>query len=116
MSKSFTLNIKNNVNMEIDLGEDVYGNIKRIDNSFSDLDFYIKDYTESLEDIKRQLEIAKVEVQKTFSKEDELQEKMKELERVNISLNINEKEKQVLDNSNEDDNLESSDKDKEYER
>lgn len=116
MAKVFTLNIKNNVNMEIDLGEDVYGNIKRIDNSFSDLDLYLKDYTERLEDVKRQLEIAKVEVQKTFSKEDELQEKMRELERVNISLNINEKEKQVLDNSNEDDNLESNDKDKDYER
>ncbi len=114
--KVFTLNVKNKVSMEIDLGSDIYGNIKRIDNSFSDLDFYIKDYTEKLEDVKRQLEIAKIEVQKPFTKEDELQEKMKELDKINISLNINEKEKQILDTSNDEEKIEKSDKDKNRDR
>ena len=67
--------------------------------------------------IKKQLEIAKVEVKKPFLKEDELKEKMKELDELNISLNINEKDNQMLDTSNEEENLiNEKDKDKEYER
>ncbi len=113
MSKSFTLNIKHGVTLEIDLGTDVYGNIKRIDNSFDDLDYNIKHYTENLEDVKRQLETAKIEVQKPFTKENELKEKMEELDKLNISLNINEKEKQVLDTSDSD--IEEKDKEKSQE-
>lgn len=115
MSKSFTLNIKHSVTLEIDLGADVYGNIKRIDNSFDDLDYNIKHYTENLEDVKRQLETAKVEVEKPFTKENELKEKMEELDKLNISLNINEKEKQVLDTSDSDE-LENNEKDRDQER
>ena len=115
MSKSFTLNIKHSVTLEIALGTDVYGNIKRIDNSFDDLDYNIKHYTENLEDVKRQLETAKVEVEKPFTKENELKEKMEELDKLNISLNINEKEKQVLDTSDSDE-LENNEKDRDQER
>ena len=37
---------------------------------------------------------------------------MKKLEKLNISLNINEKEKQVLDTSNEDEEITKNEKDK----
>ena len=37
---------------------------------------------------------------------------MKELDKLNISLNINEKEKQVLDTSNEDEEITKNEKDK----
>ena len=115
MAKEFTLNIKNKVSMEISLGTDVYGNITRIDNSFKDIDFCIKQYNGELEDVKRQLETAKVEVQKPFTRENELKEKMEELDKINISLNINEKEKQVLDTSDSDE-LENDDKNNNRER
>ena len=61
----------------------------------------INDYKEEIKDIQKQLEVAKNEVQKPFSKEKELKEKTKELEQINISLKINEKDKQILDTSNE---------------
>ena len=67
-----------------------------------------------LEDIEKQLETAKIEVQKPFPKELELKEKMKKLEELNILLKIDEKEKQVLDASN--DELDMTDKEKEYQR
>ena len=102
ISREFTLNIKNKTTRNIHLGNDAYGNIKRIDNSLSDFDSYIERDKAEIEDIKKQIEVAKIEVQKPFSKEDELKEKMRELDRLNISLNINEKEKQVLDTSKED--------------
>ena len=97
---------------KIYLGNDVYGNIRRIDNSLSDFDSYIERDKAEIEDIKKQIEAAKIEVQKPFSREDELKEKMKELDKLNISLNINEKEKQVLDTSNEDEEITRSEKDK----
>ena len=112
LSQDFTLNIRNKTNRGIHLGSDVYGNIRRIDNSLSDFDSYINDNKQEIEDIKKQLEIAKDEVQKPFFKEDELKEKMQELDKINISLNINEKEKQVLDTSNEEEEQEKSDKDR----
>lgn len=112
LSRDFTLNIRNKTNREIHLGSDVYGNIRRIDNSLSDFDSYINDDKQEIEDIKKQLEVAKEEVQKPFLKEDELKEKMQELDKLNISLNINEKEKQVLDTSNEEEEQEKSDKDR----
>ena len=67
----------------------------------NDFDSYINDDKAEIEDIKKQLEVTKIEVQKPLFKEDELKERMKELDKLNISLNIDEKEKQVLDSSNE---------------
>lgn len=49
------------------------------------------------------------------SKENELKEKMKELDKLNILLIINEKEKQLLDTSNEDEEVKKN-KDKDYEK
>ena len=114
--KVFTLNVKNKATLFVELGSDVYGNITRIDNCFAKLDEFIKSYNESLEDVNRQLETAKVEVQRPFTKEQELQEKIKELDELNISLNINEKEKQVLDTSDSENEKEKDDKEKDYDR
>jgi hypothetical protein len=115
MLKEFKLNIKNKISMQTELGKDVFGNIRRIDNTLEKIDFYIKDYTEQLEDTKKQLEIAKIEVQKPFIKEQELKEKMKELDKINISLNLNEKDNQILDTRNDnekEDEIENIDKEK----
>ena len=112
IAREFTLNIKNMTKSKIYLGNDVYGNIRRIDNSLSDFDSYIERDRAEIEDIKKQIEVAKIEVQKPFSRENELKEKMKELDKLNISLNINEKEKQVLDTSNGDEEITKSEKDK----
>ena len=116
LSREFTLCIKNKTSRNIHLGSDVYGNIRRIDNSLSDFDSYINDDKAEIEDIKKQLEVAKVEVEKPFLKEDELKEKMQELEKLNISLNINEKEKQVLDTSNEDEEVEKTNQNRDFDR
>ena len=112
ISREFTLNIKNKTTRNLHLGSDVYGNIRRIDNSLSDFDSYIEKDKAEIEDIKKQIEVAKIEVQKPFSREDELKEKMKELNKLNISLNIDEKDKQVFDTSNEDEEITKNEKDK----
>lgn len=96
LEQVFMLNIKNKTTLRIELGSDVYGNIQRIDNAFSKIDSLQKENEINLEDIKKQLEIAKIEVKKPFAKEQELQEKQKELDKINISLNINRNEHEIV--------------------
>lgn len=114
LEKQFTMTMKNKYSYSIFLGSDIYGNITRINNALDGIKDKIPDQKLRLEDIEKQLEIAKIEVQKPFPKELELKEKMKKLEELNILLKIDEKEKQVLDASN--DELDMTDKEKEYQR
>ena len=111
--KEFTMTMKNKYSYNISLGSDVFGNITRINNALDGIKDKIPDQKLMVEDIEKQLETAKIEVQKPFPKEAELNEKLKKLEELNILLKIDEKEKQVLDTSNDEEILE---KDKEKER
>ena len=111
LEKQFTMTMKNKYSYSIFLGSDIYGNITRINNALDGIKDKIPDQKLRLEDIEKQLETAKIEVQKPFPKELELKEKMKKLEELNILLKIDEKEKQVLDASN--DELDMTDKEKE---
>ena len=101
LEKQFTMTMKNKYSYSIFLGSDIYGNITRINNALDGIKDKIPDQKLRLEDIEKQLETAKIEVQKPFPKELELKEKMKKLEELNILLKIDEKEKQVLDASND---------------
>lgn len=114
LEKQFTMTMKNKYSYSIFLGSDIYGNITRINNALDGIKDKIPDQKLRLEDIEKQLETAKIEVQKPFPKELELKEKMKKLKELNILLKIDEKEKQVLDASN--DELDMTDKEKEYQR
>ncbi len=114
LEKQFTMTMKNKYSYSIFFGSDIYGNITRINNALDGIKDKIPDQKLRLEDIEKQLETAKIEVQKPFPKELELKEKMKKLEELNILLKIDEKEKQVLDASN--DELDMTDKEKEYQR
>lgn len=116
LNTKFTLTMRNNTSTKVELGSDVYGNIKRIDNSFEHLRTMMKADERELEETKKQLETAKIEVQRPFIQEEELKEKTRELEELNIKLNINEKEKQVLDTSNDEEELEKENKDKDRDR
>ena len=115
IEKQFTMTMKNKFSHSIFLGSDVYGNIQRIDNKLEAINDKIPDLKLQIEDLNKQLENAKIEVQKPFPQEEELEEKMKKLEELNILLKINEKEKQVLDTSNSEE-IEQEKEDKNRER
>jgi len=114
LEKQFTMTMKNKYSYSIFLGSDIYGNITRINNALDGIKDKIPHQKLRLEDIEKQLETAKIEVQKPFPKELELKEKMKKLEELNILLKIDEKEKQVLDTGSEE--IENDEKEKEKER
>ena len=114
VEREFTMTIKNKYSYNIMLGSDVYGNITRINNALEAIKDKIPDERLRIEDIEKQLENAKIEMQKPFPQAELLDEKMKRLEELNILLKLDEKEKQVLDTSN--DEIENNEKEKEKER
>ena len=84
------------------IGNDIHGNIQRIDNCLEKIGEQIQPTKEQLENEKVQLHNAEIEVQKEFPQELELIEKQKRLDELNIKLNLNEKEHELLENEVED--------------
>ena len=95
--QEFELYIKGNSEYKISLGNDIHGNITRIDNALANIGKDLEDRQSELENTKKQLENAKVDVKVPFDKEDELKEKSIRLDRVNALLNLNEKENIIID-------------------
>ena len=102
IEKVFVMKLKNEYNYYVNLGNDVYGNIQRLDNCLDKISEKIKPTKEQLENEKVQLANAEREVQKEFPQEKELQEKQKRLDELNIKLNLNEKETELLGNDVDD--------------
>lgn len=103
VQRSYTMTMKNNSSYSIFLGADVYGNIQRIDNCLEKIESEIPKRKIRLDDINKQLEVAKVEVQKPFQYEEELNEKIKRLDNINILLKVNEKGNEAMLSEKEDD-------------
>lgn len=93
-SRTFVLGMEGKQRYKVELGSDVFGNIQRIDNFLEALPVRENNCKQKLEELEKQLETAKVEVKKEFEKEDELAEKSKRLEELNVLLN--EDNKKVL--------------------
>lgn len=87
-SKAYMLTMKGSQYYKVTLGSDIHGNITRIDNAIAGLPDKQEQCRGKLEKIKMQYENAKKEVQKTFSKEEELREKSARLEELNVILNM----------------------------
>lgn len=97
------------------LGDDVFGNITRLDNAIERLPDLLEKTIEELESTKQQLETAKIEVEKPFAKEDELKEKQHRLDELNILLNMDKRENEIVGEVS-DDAVETPSKQKDYER
>lgn len=92
--KTFAIKLKNNLSHYVELGDDSYGNIQRLDNVLESLEKRITDNKEKLDNIHKQMDNAKSEVQKPFEFEEELREKTNRLNELNSILNLDDKESQ----------------------
>ena len=81
------------------LGTDVFGNITRLDNALENLAGSLQAEQNSLEETKTQLENARAELATPFAREEELAEKTKRLKELNILLNMDEKDKTLIDSA-----------------
>lgn len=104
--QEFELFLKGNSEYKISLGNDIYGNITRIDNALSNIGKELEENKDELENTKKQFENAKIDVKIPFDKENELKEKSTRLDRVNALLKLDEKENFIMedDEKSEDDN------------
>ena len=100
--RKFHLSMKNNLSYDVELGADVHGNITRIDNVLNGIESKIEYTKNNLDDTKKQFENAKQEITRPFPQEEELKTKSKRLDELNIALNLNEKDKEIIADGNED--------------
>lgn len=115
MDRKFYASMKNNLSYKTELGSDPSGNITRIDNVLNGIETRLSSIENNLEDTKKNYESAKKEIEKPFPQEEELKTKSKRLDELNIKLNLNNKEKEIIDDGN-DISDDSQDCKKEYER
>ena len=115
MDRKFYASMKNNLSYKTELGSDPSGNITRIDNVLNGIETRLSNIENNLEDTKKNYESAKKEIEKPFPQEEELKTKSKRLDELNIKLNLNNKDKEIIDDGN-DISDDSQDCKKEYER
>lgn len=93
----YKLTLKGHLSHTISLSADASGNITRMDNVVDGLEKSLADLREDLQDVKFQLANAKTEMEAPFAKETELAEKSARLKELNILLNMDQKDKSLLD-------------------
>ena len=99
MSNEYRITLKGTLSHTVTLGADVFGNITRLDNALENLAGSLQAEQNSLEETKTQLENARTELAAPFAREEELAEKTARLKELNILLNMDEKDKTLLDDT-----------------
>ena len=103
----YVLSLKNHLSYPVELGNDIYGNLTRIDNTINAIPKKLEREKVLYDEIKQQFINAKEEVRKPFEKEDELQALSKRLSKLNKELDIggkNDKESLAFDDEMPEDN------------
>ena len=108
--KLFKLWLKREYSYDVELGNDIHGNIQRIDNCLSKIEEMIEPTKNQLENIKQQVKIAEIEVKKEFPQENILEQKQTRLNELNAKLNINENEHEIFEDEKEENQEKSLDK------
>ena len=94
--RNYVVRVKGETSRNTPLGEDVHGNITRIDNSIEHFADSHQSTKDELENTKTQFETAKKEVEKPFIKEEELKTKTARLDELNILLNMDKRENEIV--------------------
>ena len=80
--------IKGVVSYQVEIGNDVYGNITRINNALGKIEDQLAAYKAKYDNLQQQMDAAKVEINKPFQYEDELTQKSARLAELDAQLNI----------------------------
>ena len=98
-SKEYQVSLKGQLTHTVSLGTDIRGNITRLDNALNGLENRLQEDRDRLENTKTQMEAAKADAAKPFSREQELQEKSKRLAELTKLLKMDEKDRELLDSA-----------------
>jgi len=113
-SREYQIELKHQMRHMVALGSDANGSITRLDHALENIEKKLHTAKEQYENILKQYETAKQEVKKPFVSEEELQQKTRRLDELNILLNMDEKSNEILDDGMED--KEPAQKEREIER
>lgn len=92
LSQYYIMSLKKELYYPVELGNDVYGNLTRIDNAIENIPKSLKVEKELFQNTLLQLHNAELEVEKPFEKEDELNNALKKLSKINKELDLDKKE------------------------
>ena len=95
----YEVKIKGKASRSIALGDDIHGNLTRIDNAIERIPEVLTAKKDDLDNTEKQFETAKIEVEKPFSKEEELKAKTARLDELNILLNLDKRENELADDA-----------------
>ena len=101
-SKTFKMRMEGMLSYRIDLGEDVYGNITRMDNALASIPARKQGYERTLTELHDQERNLKEELEKPFPQEDELREKTDRLTELDALLNLDKHESDAIGEEDED--------------
>ena len=107
LSQYYIMSLKKELYYPVELGNNVYGNLTRIDNVIENIPKSLKVEKELLQNTLQQLHSAELEVEKPFEKEDELNDALKKLSKINKELDLDKKEN-ILDTSIQNDDKETN--------
>lgn len=97
ISREYRITLIGSLRHVTSLGTDVFGNIQRLDNLIEGLPERRKTCQAQLENVRAQLENAKVEAQAPFPGEEELKTKSARLDELNILLNLDKPDNEIVD-------------------
>ena len=93
----YYLHIHGNGQYHIELGTDKLGNLTRLNNALNGFEKRLTESEQQLDELIKQKESAKLEIEKPFAQEHELREKTKKLEKLTIELKLDEKQPNIID-------------------
>ena len=94
--RNYAIRLKGATSRTVFLGDDVNGNITRLDNGIEKFAESLNHTQNDLENTSNQFETAKKEVQKPFTHEEELKSKLARLDELNILLNMDKTENEIV--------------------
>lgn len=96
VDRQYGIRLKGRLSYDVKLGADIHGNITRLDNALDGMEKRLKNSACDLENIQRQFETAKEEVQKPFPQEEELRTKTARLNELNALLDVDRRDDNEL--------------------
>lgn len=102
-SDTYYAHLSHSQGYKVTMGEDIRGNITRLDNFLGGLPDKLENCRNQLQDAKRQLETAAAEAEKPFEKEEELKNKMTRFQQLKVDLKIDERKYKDFDSKDKSD-------------
>ena len=95
-AREYKVRLKGELGYPVTLGTDTFGNITRLDNALEGLPKRLEMNEMELDNIKKQFETAKVDVERPFPQEEELKAKTDRLNELNALLNVDKRENEIV--------------------